>query len=124
MDERGQRLALDELHRVVVHAPLAADREDRHDVGVVQLRGGLGLYLEPPQLMGVERRGEGQHLQRHPAAERDLLGLEDDPHRAPAYHPADAEVAQAGVDGRLDVGVGIGSGLDPAGHPQYRQAGP
>ena len=62
-DQGGQGLALDELHRVVMHAPLAADREDRHDVGVVQLRRGLGLDLEPLQLPGVERRGERQHLQ-------------------------------------------------------------
>ena len=34
-DQGGQGLALDVLHRVVMHAPLAADREDRHDIGVV-----------------------------------------------------------------------------------------
>src|SRR5579883_2113631 len=62
------------LHRVVVHAPLAADGEDRHDVGVVQLRRRLGLDLEPPQLLRVQGRGERQDFQRHPAAERDLLG--------------------------------------------------
>ena len=50
----GQRAALDELHGVVVHAPVAADREDRHDVGVVQGRHDLRLDLEPRQLPGVD----------------------------------------------------------------------
>ena len=83
-DHLGQGLALDELHGVVVHAALAADGVDRHDVGVVQAGRGLGLELEPLQLPGVQRRGERQHLQRHPAAERDLLGLVDDAHAAAA----------------------------------------
>ena len=58
--------------------------------GVVQAGGGLGLELEPLQLLGVQRRGEGQDLQRHPAAERDLLGLVDDAHAAPADLAEDA----------------------------------
>ena len=93
-DHLGQALALDELHGVVVHAPLAADGVDRHDVGVVQAGGGLGLELEPLELPGVERRGEGQDLQRHAAAERDLLGLVDDAHAAAADLAEDPEVAQ------------------------------
>jgi hypothetical protein len=58
-DDVGQRFALDELHGVVVHPALAADRIDRHDAGVVELRRRLGLNLEPLELLGVGHRGEG-----------------------------------------------------------------
>ena len=102
-DHRGQGLAVDELHGVVVHAALAADGVDRDDVRVVQAGGGLGLDLEPLELPGVERRGERQDLQRHAAAERDLLGLVDDPHAAAADLAEDAEVAQ---DAQLVEGSG------------------
>ena len=40
--------------------------------------------LEPLELPRVQGRRERQHLQRHPAAQRELLGLVDDPHAAPA----------------------------------------
>ena len=79
-DDLGEGPAVDELHRIVVHAPLAPDREDRHDVGVVELGGGVGLGLESPELGRVERRGERQHLERDAAPQRDLLGLVNDPH--------------------------------------------
>ncbi len=42
----GQASARDILHGVIVHAVLAADGEDRHDVGVVQPRDRLGLALK------------------------------------------------------------------------------
>ena len=96
-DDLGQAAALDELHGVERHAPLAADGVDRHDVGVVQAGGGLGLELEPLQLLGVQRRGQRQDLQRHPAVERELLGLVDDAHAAPADLAEDAEIAQGPI---------------------------
>ena len=49
-----QGQALDELHDVIRHAVLLADAEDRDDVGVVQLGGGLRLALEPPLGVGVQ----------------------------------------------------------------------
>ena len=70
LDDLGQAAALDVLHRVERHAPLGADGEDRHDVVVVQAGGRLGLELEPLELAGVERRGHGEDLQRHPAVQR------------------------------------------------------
>jgi hypothetical protein len=66
-DEVGQRLAVDQLHGVEVDAALAADRVDRHDVGVVQARRRAGLVVEALQLARVHRRRQGQDLQRHPA---------------------------------------------------------
>ena len=75
-------------------AALAADEVDRHDVRVMQLGGRLRLVLEALQLPGVERGGERQHLQGHAPAERELLGLVDDAHAAPADLADDAEVAE------------------------------
>ena len=42
-DHIGERAPLDELHRVVVHAALATDGVDRHDVRMVQV-GGRGRF--------------------------------------------------------------------------------
>ena len=46
--------------------------------------GRLGLVLEAGDLPGVEHGGERQHLQRHAAAQRDLLRLVDHAHAAAA----------------------------------------
>ena len=69
LDDCCQRLALDVLHGVIVHAALAADAEHRHDVRVIQARRGLCFVLESLQLPGIERRGKRQHLERDPATE-------------------------------------------------------
>ena len=119
-DHLGQGSPVDELHGVVVHAPLAADGVDRHDVRVVQAGGGLGLDLEPLQLPRVHRRGERQDLQRHAAAERELLGLVDDPHAAPADLAEDPEVAQDPRQGRLGRPAGD-SQIADVGGPQGHQ---
>ena len=42
------------------------------------------LVLEALETPRVHRRGERQHLQRHPAAQRHLLRLVDDAHAAAA----------------------------------------
>ena len=89
----GQAPPLDELHGVVVDAALLADRVHRHDVLVPQMRRGEGLVLEALQLARVEGRGERQHLQRHAPPQRDLLGLVDHAHAAPADFAQEAEIA-------------------------------
>jgi hypothetical protein len=66
-----------------VDAALAADVVERHDVGVVQAGRSLRFVLEALQLPGIECRGERQHFQRHPPAERNLLGFVHHSH-APA----------------------------------------
>ena len=58
-DQLGQGLSVDELHGVVVDAALAADRVNRDDVSVVQMRRRLRLDAEPGELARVERRTEG-----------------------------------------------------------------
>ena len=100
-DHVGQRAAVDELHGVEVDAALAADGEDRHDVGVVQARRRPRLVLEALQVARVHRRRERQHLQRHPPIQRDLLRLVDDAHAAPADLADDAEVAEDARRGRV-----------------------
>ena len=87
----GERLTVDELHGVVVHAAFAADGVDGHDVRVVQARRRLRLVVEALQLPRVHRRRERQHLQRHPPAQRHLLRLVDDAHAAPAHLAHDAK---------------------------------
>ncbi len=69
LDEGGPRQAVDELHGVEVHAPLAAHGVYRHDVGVVQMGRGHRFVLEALELLGVQRRGEGKDLQGDAAAE-------------------------------------------------------
>ena len=76
-------------------APFGADRVDRDDVGVVQLRGGLGLDAEPGDLAGVDGGGERQDLQRHATAERALHGLVDDAHAAAPQLADDAEITES-----------------------------
>ena len=65
-----------------------AHAEDRHDVGVVQPPGGLGLAAEPGEVAVL-----GQELQRHVAVERALVRLADHPHAAPADLADDPELA-------------------------------
>ena len=72
-DHIRQRVPLDVLHRVVVHAALAAHGVDRHDVCVVQAGRRLGFVLEALELPRVQDGGERQHLERHAPAERKLL---------------------------------------------------
>ncbi len=129
VEEAGQRLAVDELHGVVVHAPLAADGVDRHDVCVVQQPRGLRLLLEPLQVPLVEHGRQRQHLQGHAAAERELLGLIDHPHAAAAHLTDQVEVAQHVGHRVRDVGRGspwpgrVGRGPAQAGHRLHcRQA--
>ncbi len=91
-----QAAPLDKLHRVVMDAALAADGEDRHDVGMVQPRDGLGLAMEPLHGLLVRDGAEPEDLQGHPTAERGLLGLVDDAHAAAADLADDAEIAERG----------------------------
>jgi hypothetical protein len=74
---------------------LAADGVDRHDVGVMQVRGGLDLDLEPLDLSRVHRRRERQKLQSHTAAKGDLFCLVDDTHPATTDLSDDLVVAKS-----------------------------
>ena len=93
VEQRRERLPFDELHRVVVHAVLFADREHRHDVRMLHLGRGLGLVLEAADLLRVVPGGERQDLQRDAPPQRNLLRLVDDAHAAAADLAHQPEVA-------------------------------
>jgi hypothetical protein len=80
-------------------AAFTAHEENRDDVGMVELCGGMSLVFEPLQLLRVHHGSEWQHLERDAAAERDLLGLVDDAHAAAADLADDAEVAEDSCGG-------------------------
>ena len=107
-----QAQPLDELHDVVGRPVVLAHAEDRHDVGVVQLRRRPRLALESVPLLGVAEDLRRQELQRHVAAEGDLLGLVDDAHPAAADLAEDPVVAQLRPAAR-----GLGFGASPVGSP-------
>ena len=114
-DDGREGPPLDIPHRVVMDAPLAAHGVDGHDVRVVQVRRRLRLVLEALERLVAQDGREGQDLQRHLAAERDLGRLVDDAHPASADLAEDAEVAQL-ADRRARLGVREGGqGRAPAG---------
>ena len=99
-DQFGQRLSFDKLHGIIMDAALAAGGEDAHDVRVLDLCCRVGFILEALQLLGVKRGGEGQHLQGHAAAQRDLLSLVDNAHAAPAKFAQEAVISQRALRDR------------------------
>ncbi len=103
-DDLGQRLPLDILHGVVVGVALTADAEDRYDVGMVQAGRGLRFILEPLQLPGIQRGGKRQYLQRHPAAEGNLLRFVHHAHATAADLAHQAEVAEGAEFGQVFQG--------------------
>ncbi len=107
LDQLRERLAVDHLHGVEMHTPFRAHGVDGHDVGVVQLGGSLRFVLEALQMLGVERCGEGQDLDRYAASERQLDRLVDDSHAPPADFAHNAKIAQRQ---RAVLGVGVCGG--------------
>ncbi len=93
-DDHGERLPVDELHGVKMHAAFGTDRVNRDDVRVVQLGGGLGLVLEALQVLGVESGRERQHFQGDAPIQRQLDRLVNDPHATPADLAHDPVIAQ------------------------------
>ena len=85
---------MDELHGVVVHPLVLADAEHGHDIGVMQVGRHLGFAGEAVLVLRVEQHLLGQHLERHPAPQRLLLGLVDDAHAAAADFADDVVVAE------------------------------
>ena len=58
----------------------------------------MGLVLETLQLLGIQRRREGQHLQRHPPTQRNLLRFVYDAHAVAADLPQDTKITQCAGD--------------------------
>ncbi len=89
-----QRLSLDELHGVVMDAPLASYRINRHDVRMMELGGGQGFGLKPPQLRRVHGGRERKHLERDAAIERRCTASYTTPMPAPANLGDEPKVAE------------------------------
>ena len=75
--ERGERLALDQLHGEEADAAGFLDRVERHDVPVVQRGDGPRLALEALEQVGPRGQVRGQQLHRHVAAETGVAGAID-----------------------------------------------
>src|SRR5437867_3165672 len=72
-----------------------AGAEHRHDVRVVELRGGLRFAHEPLAAGAVELRMPCENLQRDWATERFLHRLEHDAHSTATEFAHDAEVSES-----------------------------
>jgi hypothetical protein len=97
-DHPVEPTSFDPLHRIVAEAADLADVEDRHDVRVVQTRGGAGLVQEPATAGRVGRGVPAQHLERDRPVEAHVYGLV---HHA---HAAAAELADDPVAGDPPAG--------------------
>ena len=93
---------VDQLHDDEKAPVDLAEREDPHDLRVVEHRGDLGLIRAPPQAI-LGRHGTGpEHLQGHESVLAEIAGLIDDPHIAAAQLLDQLEVAElADVHGTL-----------------------
>jgi hypothetical protein len=89
----------DQLHGEVALAVVLAHLVERHDPGVVEQRHGLGLVLEPPQIVVVGQDAGLDHFKGHRPVETELAGLVDDAHAAAAQLAADLVVAEVGDPG-------------------------
>ena len=94
VQDRIEAQALNVLHDVVRQSIVLADAEHGHDVRVVQFGGGSRFTLKAPFLLGVLQGLIGQNLEGDMPAERDLLGLVNDPHAAVADLTNDAIIAE------------------------------
>ena len=83
LPQRAREVAAgDQLHHDVGPHGVLAVVEDRDHVGVVQLRGGLRLALEPGEEADVAAVLAAQHLDGHVAAELGVAGAVDGGHAA------------------------------------------
>jgi hypothetical protein len=95
----AKRPALHELHDHVGSVSLPADLVDRHDVGMVQGRGGPRLLLETREPFAIGRELGGQDLDRHLASETRVACPVDLAHAAGAQrgeHLVGAEARSRG----------------------------
>jgi hypothetical protein len=91
----GEAPPRDILHGVIVHAPFAADGEDRHDVRMVEPGDRLGLAAKAVHGVFVDDGPEPQHFQGDVTVKRGLLGLVNHTHAATAKLANDPKLAQS-----------------------------
>ena len=78
----GQALSLDELHAEKRAALKFRDLEDRHDIGMVEVGGQLGLASKPLAFLGGGHLARQDHLERDQPFQVLVSGLVDDAHAA------------------------------------------
>ena len=104
LQQLTQRLALDELHDderdTGAVEDVLAGVVDRHDRGVVQHRGGLGLAPEPHLEGGIRGQVGAQHLDRDGAAEPPVAAPAHFGHASAAEHVA--QLVAVSEETRLD----------------------
>jgi hypothetical protein len=100
----GEVTPLDVLHDEEVDAIVLARVVRRDDVRVAQAGHGLGLVLEALQPARVSPARLGKDFEGHAPAQRQLLGLVDDPHAAAADLADDAVVAHGIAQTQIGVG--------------------
>ena len=83
LEDGGQGTAVDELHDDEVGAGVLAPVEDRDDVGVGEVGGGLGLPAEPLDEGAVDRQLGEQDLEGDRTVEQAIVGAVDLGHPAP-----------------------------------------
>ena len=114
LDLRGQVAAVDELHAEVVVAVVLTDFVDRHDVRVVEVRGGLGLEPEALKVVGSGEAAGTHHLERERAVQAHLAGLVDHSH-TPLGDDLDQLVVAEIADARFTRGLFAGVDVRRAG---------
>ena len=100
----AEAAARDQLHGEVALAVVLADLVDRHDAGVVEQGDGLGLVLEPAQLVVAGQDAGPDHLEGHGPVEADLAGLVDDAHAAAAQLAAGSRSRRSSGRVRREAG--------------------
>src|SRR5262249_30997529 len=82
-----QAVAFDELHGVIMNASMLAHAENRHDVGMVQVRSRPGLAVKALQLRRIEQGMKREHLEGDVPAQRFLHRFVNHPHPTPPPLP-------------------------------------
>ena len=100
-EHRLQVTAVDERHRDVEQAVLFACVEHRHDAGMVERRGQLGLAQEAVAEVGLAEC-RGQELERGRPPQPHLLRAIDDARPPTADRLDDAVAADLGVDAPIE----------------------
>src|SRR5262245_40613163 len=73
---------------------MLAHTENRNDAGMMQTRRRFRLALEALASSRIEQNLLWQDLERDVPAQRDLFGLVDDPHPAPAHLAKNPKISQ------------------------------
>ncbi len=107
-NETGKTAAFEQPHAEVLDAVVLTDFIERHDVGVVQVGGGLRLDAEPLDEFGRGQAAGQDHLEGDKTVQTDLPGLVDHAHGAAGDFLDQfviAEIAQGGAGGRRSHGL-------------------